>query len=209
MILYYSSEFISNSKYLKKQSMRAYDRGWYECVATNKLGSERNAFPVDVYSECCYFSFIHSVSKLFLGLPRITYITTNTTTSYFDELNLECLAKGIPLPFISWELNNEAILEPSNDIYQHYQSGQIGPYRIPMIHGGAGVLTVEHNNEISLKITYSKYMKKNPGKYSCLAISHYGRDEKFVNIRVACKYFRMNLSKIYFQSMTLFCSKES
>lgn len=110
-------------------------------------------------------------------------------------MNLECRAKGIPLPFISWQLNKEAVLAPSNDIYQKYQSGQFGQYSIPMKHG-VGILTLDHNNEISLKITYSKYVRKNAGKYECSVISFSGRDERFVDIGVHCKYLRIYSLKI-------------
>lgn len=51
MIHYFSEVVSNNSKYFKKQSMKAKDKGWYKCLAINELGSEENLFPVQVYSR--------------------------------------------------------------------------------------------------------------------------------------------------------------
>lgn len=128
-------------------------------------------------------------------MPTITYINASTTINDFDELNLECKATGIPLPAISWQLNDAEVLAPTSDIYYKYQSGQIGDYPIPTLHG-AGVLTLYHNNEISLKITYSKNIRKSAGKYVCRVASYSGSDEKFVKIGLHRKYFKFYFYKV-------------
>lgn len=137
-------------------------------------------------------------------MPKITYINASTTVNDFDELGLECIATGIPFPFISWHLNDEIVLEPSHDVYKHFQLGEKG-YSIdergnvvlnhslipPMMHG---VVTLANNNEINLKIIYSKYAKKKTGKYVCRAATFAGRDEKFVEVEVNCKnLFRVEM----------------
>ncbi|XP_033937393.1 hemicentin-1 [Pseudochaenichthys georgianus] len=99
-------EVTNRGQVLKIKSARLGDKARYQCSAMNTAGKQSKDFNVSVYVP-----------------PSIKggNITTEATALLDTTVTLECEARGVPLPSITWYRNGEAIL--SNRQVQYVERG--------------------------------------------------------------------------------------
>ncbi|KAF3835345.1 hypothetical protein F7725_027903 [Dissostichus mawsoni] len=99
-------EVTNRGQVLKIKSARLGDKARYQCSAVNTAGKQSKDFNVSVYVP-----------------PSIKggNITTEATALLDTTVTLECEARGVPLPSITWYRNGEAIL--SNRQVQYVERG--------------------------------------------------------------------------------------
>uniref|UniRef100_A0A671W9G0 Hemicentin 1 n=1 Tax=Sparus aurata TaxID=8175 RepID=A0A671W9G0_SPAAU len=101
-------EVTDKGQVLKIKSARLGDKARYQCSVMNTAGKQSKDFNLSVYGELP---------------PSIKggNITTEVTALLDTVLTLECEARGVPLPTITWYRNGEAIL--SNRQAQYMERG--------------------------------------------------------------------------------------
>ncbi|XP_058494160.1 hemicentin-1 isoform X1 [Solea solea] len=100
-------EVTSGGQVLRIKSARLGDQARYQCTAMNTAGKQSKDFNLSVYVP-----------------PSIkgSNLTTEVTTLVDTAVSLECEARGVPTPTITWYRNGEAIL--SNRQAQYIERGR-------------------------------------------------------------------------------------
>ncbi|XP_074490966.1 hemicentin-1 isoform X1 [Sebastes fasciatus] len=99
-------EVTNRGQLLRIKSARLGDKARYQCSVTNTAGKQSKDFDLSVY-----------VPPTIKGAN----ITTEVTALLDTVVTLECEARGVPLPTITWYRNGEAIL--SNRQVQYVERG--------------------------------------------------------------------------------------
>ncbi|XP_066533975.1 hemicentin-1 [Hoplias malabaricus] len=95
-------EVSDRGQVLKIKSARLGDQARYQCSVTNSAGKQTKDFNLSIYVP-----------------PTIKggNVTSEVTALLENSVNLECEARGVPLPAITWYKNGEAILSSRHAQY--------------------------------------------------------------------------------------------
>lgn len=173
-------EVTNRGQVLRIKSARLGDQARYQCSVVNTAGKQSKDFNLSVYGECVFWQN-RVQSSLQLRFPPQEFVvivlsvpvppsikggnSTAEVTALLDTVvTLECEARGVPLPTITWYRNGEALL--SNRQAQYVERGHY------------------------LKIPRAQ--ASDAGLFTCKVTSVAGSAEKAYELDVYCKNLKSN-----------------